>query len=157
VQLILERQEPLPVQPGADTARRLPSPGVSAAIAAQGGRPQAAPKIGPWKLVIETWLEADKKAPRKLRYSPRRIWQGMREEHNADLSEAIVRRFVAEVRARQELADMLGRLVENTAPRLLEVFGVDVSAAASLVMPRHKASRAATALPFCGAAARTSR
>src|ERR1700722_19332941 len=65
---------------------------------------RAAPKIDPWKPVIEAWLEEDKKAPRKQRHSARRVWQRLREEHGADLSEPTVRRFVAEVRARQELA-----------------------------------------------------
>ena len=64
--------------------------------------PRAAPKIDPWKPVIETWLEADKKAPRKQRHSARRVWQRLVEEHGADISEPTVRRFVAEVRARQE-------------------------------------------------------
>jgi transposase len=65
--------------------------------------PRAAPKIDPWKPIIEAWLEADKKAPRKQRHSARRVWQRLVEEHGADLSEPTVRRFVAEVRARQEL------------------------------------------------------
>ena len=61
-----------------------------------------APKVGPWKPIIEAWLEEDKKAPRKQRHSARRVWQRLVEEHGADLSEPTVRRFVAEVRARQE-------------------------------------------------------
>ena len=65
---------------------------------------RAAPKIDPWKPVIEGWLEEDKKAPRKQRHSARRVWQRLREEHGAEISEPTVRRFVAEVRARQELA-----------------------------------------------------
>jgi transposase len=63
-----------------------------------------APKIDPWKPVIEAWLEEDKRAPRKQRHSARRVWQRLQEEHGADISEPTVRRFVAEVRARQELA-----------------------------------------------------
>ena len=73
---------------------------------------RAAPKIDPWKPVIETWLEADKKAPRKQRHSARRVWQRLVEEHGADLSEPTVRRFVAEVRARQEFP-----LVEVAVPQ----------------------------------------
>jgi transposase len=78
-------------------ASALPPPRIAAP-------PRPAPKIDPWKPVIESWLEADKKAPRKQRHSARRVWQRLREEHGADLSEPTVRRFVAEVRARQELA-----------------------------------------------------
>jgi transposase len=66
--------------------------------------PRAGPKIEPWKPVIEAWLEADKKAPRKQRHSARRVWQRLVQEHGADISEPTVRRFVAEVRACQELA-----------------------------------------------------
>ena len=65
--------------------------------------PRPAPKVEPWKPVIEAWLEADKKAPRKQRHSARRVWQRLVQEHGADISEPTVRRFVAEVRARQEL------------------------------------------------------
>jgi len=64
---------------------------------------RAAPKLGPWKPTIEAWLEADKKAPRKQRHTGRRVWQRLVEDHGADLGESTVRRFVGEVRARQEL------------------------------------------------------
>lgn len=62
-----------------------------------------APKLGPWKPTVEGWLEADKGAPRKQRHTARRVWQRLVEEHGADIGESTVRRFVLEVRARQEL------------------------------------------------------
>jgi len=65
---------------------------------------RAAPKLGPWKPTIEAWLEEDRKAPRKQRHTGRRVWQRLVEDHGADLGESTVRRFVAEVRARQEVA-----------------------------------------------------
>jgi len=67
------------------------------------GPPRAAPKLDPWKPTIVAWLEADKSAPRKQRHTARRVWQRLVEEHGADVGESSVRRFVAEVRARQEL------------------------------------------------------
>ena len=36
---------------------------------------RGAPKIDPWKPIIEAWLEADKKHPRKQRHSARRAGQ----------------------------------------------------------------------------------
>ena len=97
-----ERARPGPAFPRAP-ARCPPSSDISSALAPQRAPPRAAPKIDPWKPIIEAWLEADKKAPRKQRHSARRVWQRLVEEHGADLSEPTVRRFVAEVRARQEL------------------------------------------------------
>jgi len=62
----------------------------------------------------------------------------------------------AEVDKLDKLDNMLGRLVENTAPRLLEVFGVGVSTAASLLVtagdnPARIRSEAAWAY-LCGVA-----
>ncbi|HTT88305.1 MAG TPA: IS21 family transposase [Acidimicrobiales bacterium] len=65
--------------------------------------PRAAPKLDPWKPVIEEWLEADRSAPRKQRHTARRVWQRLVEEHGADLGESTVRRYVTEVRARHEM------------------------------------------------------
>jgi transposase len=66
--------------------------------------PRDAPVLGPWKPLIEEWLEADRAAPRKQRHTARRVWQRLVEEHGAVVSEGTVRRFVAEVRARQEVS-----------------------------------------------------
>jgi transposase len=62
-----------------------------------------APKLDRWKPLIERWLEEDKTMPRKQRHTARRVWQRLVEEHGAEVSEGTVRRFVAVVRARQEL------------------------------------------------------
>jgi hypothetical protein len=40
-----------------------------------------APKLGPYRPVIDEILEADRKAPRKQRHTARRIWQRLVEEH----------------------------------------------------------------------------
>jgi transposase len=65
---------------------------------------RAAPKLDPWKPTIDAWLEADRSAPRKQRHTGRRVWQRLVEEHNADIAEGTVRRYVAEVRRRTELS-----------------------------------------------------
>jgi transposase len=62
-----------------------------------------APVLGPWKSVIDDWLEADRSAPRKQRHTARRVWQRLVEERGVDVGESTVRRYVAEVRRRQEL------------------------------------------------------
>ena len=56
-----------------------------------------------WKPVIDEWLEADKTAPRKQRHTARRVWQRLVEEHGAAVGESSVRRYVASVRAAQDL------------------------------------------------------
>ena len=62
-----------------------------------------APVLEGWKPLIEAWLEADRAAPRKQRHTARRVWQRLVEEHGAQLGESTVRRYVAELRRRQEL------------------------------------------------------
>ena len=74
--------------------------------------PRAAPRLDPWKPTIERWLEEDRSAPRKQRHTARRVWQRLVEEHGADVGESTVRRFVAEVRARQDFP-----LVEVAVPQ----------------------------------------
>jgi transposase len=71
-----------------------------------------APVLGPWKSVIDDWLEADRSAPRKQRHTARRVWQRLVEERGVDIGESTVRRYVAEVRRRQELP-----LVEVAVPQ----------------------------------------
>jgi transposase len=73
---------------------------------------RAAPKMDRWKPVIERWLEEDRAMPRKQRHTAHRAWQRLVEEHGADVSETTVRRYVAVVRARQELP-----LVEVMVPQ----------------------------------------
>lgn len=59
-----------------------------------------APKLGPYRSVIEDWLRADAAAPRKQRHTARRIWQRLVEEHGAEVSERQVDRYVAAARRR---------------------------------------------------------
>jgi transposase len=63
---------------------------------------KACPKLDPWKPTIERWLEEDQQAPRKQRHTARRVHQRLVEEHGAEIGESTVRRFVGEIRARQE-------------------------------------------------------
>jgi len=74
--------------------------------------PKPAPVLDWWKPLIDRWLEEDKTAPRKQRHTARRVWQRLVEEQRAVVGESTVRRYVAEVRARQEFP-----LVEITVPQ----------------------------------------
>jgi transposase len=56
------------------------------------GRP--APKLGPYRSVIDGWLEADRVAPRKQRHTARRIYRRLVDEHGADVAESTVRQYV---------------------------------------------------------------
>lgn len=56
------------------------------------GRP--APKLGPFRAVIDEWLEADRVAPRKQRHTAKRIHQRLVDEHGADVAEVTVRQHV---------------------------------------------------------------
>ncbi len=55
---------------------------------------RSAPKLGPYRPLIDGWLDADLKAPRKQRHTARRIWERLADEHGADVSERQVRRYV---------------------------------------------------------------
>jgi transposase len=68
------------------------------------GRP--APKLGEWRGLIDSWLEADRQAPRKQRHTAKRIHERLRDEHGVEVSERQVRRYVRERRrALGELVD----------------------------------------------------
>lgn len=54
-----------------------------------------APKLGPYRPIIDEWLEADGEAPSKQRHTARRVWQRLLEEHGAEVSERQVCRYVA--------------------------------------------------------------
>jgi transposase len=56
------------------------------------GRP--APKLGAYRAVIDSWLEADRDAPCKQRYTARRIHRRLVDEHGADVAESTVRQYV---------------------------------------------------------------
>ncbi|HEY8788472.1 MAG TPA: IS21 family transposase [Actinopolymorphaceae bacterium] len=59
------------------------------------------PAIGPWAMVIDAWLIADRDVHRKQRHTARRVWQRLVAEHGAVVSEVTVSRYVA--RRRVEL------------------------------------------------------
>jgi transposase len=71
--------------------RALGSP-VPPAKRAPVGRP--APKLGPYRAVIDAWLEADRRAPRKQRHTAKRIDRRLVDEHGADVAEVTVRQYV---------------------------------------------------------------
>jgi len=53
-----------------------------------------APKLGPYRAVIDSWLEADRDAPPKQRHTAKRIWSRLVDEHGADVAEVTVRQYV---------------------------------------------------------------
>lgn len=61
--------------------------------------PRPAPKLDQWKPVIDAWLEADEAAPVKQRHTARRVWQRLGAEHDAEVSEITVSRYVRAWRA----------------------------------------------------------
>ena len=71
-----------------------------------------APKMVQWKPIIDGWLEEDQKWPRKQRHTARRVWQRLVDEHDADVGESTVRRYVKTVRERQTIP-----LVEVSVPQ----------------------------------------
>ena len=46
-----------------------------------------APKLGPYRAVIDGWLEADREAPRKQRHTAKRIHRRLVDEHGAEVAE----------------------------------------------------------------------
>ncbi|MCA1698324.1 MAG: IS21 family transposase, partial [Actinobacteria bacterium] len=62
---------------------------------------RAAPRLGPYRELIDSWLVADREAPRKQRHTARRVWQRLVEEHGAEVAESTVRDYVR--RRRREL------------------------------------------------------
>ena len=69
------------------------------------GRP--APKLGEWRALIDSWLIADRDAPRKQRHTAKRIHERLRDEHGVEVSERQVRRYV------RERHQQLGELVDE--------------------------------------------
>jgi transposase len=67
------------------------------------GRP--APKLGPYRALIDSWLVADREAPRKQRHTARRVWERLRDEQGVEVSERQVRRYVRE--RRRALGDVV--------------------------------------------------
>jgi len=63
---------------------------------------RSAPKMDEFKVIIDAWLEVDQTLPRKQRHTARRVWQRLVDEHDADVGESTVRRYVKVVRERQQ-------------------------------------------------------
>jgi transposase len=63
------------------------------------GRP--APVLGPWRELIDSWLLADRDAPRKQRHTAKRIRDRLVAEHGVVVAETTVRDYVR--RRRREL------------------------------------------------------
>jgi transposase len=59
-----------------------------------------APKLGPYRALIDQWLRDDLRAPRKQRHTARRVWQRLVAEYDAEVSERQVDRYVAQARRR---------------------------------------------------------
>ncbi|MCA1699936.1 MAG: IS21 family transposase [Actinobacteria bacterium] len=59
-------------------------------------RPEGRPavKLGGYRELIDSWLVADREAPRKQRHTARRVWQRLVEEHGAEVGESTVRDYV---------------------------------------------------------------
>ena len=53
-----------------------------------------APKLGAYRALIDGWLEADLRAPRKQRHTAKRIWARLVDEHGVDVAETTVRDYV---------------------------------------------------------------
>ena len=53
-----------------------------------------APKLGPYRAVIDEWLLADRDAPVKQRHTAKRIWRRLVDEHGAVVAEVTVRQYV---------------------------------------------------------------
>jgi transposase len=53
-----------------------------------------APRLGPYRVLIDGWLEADREAPRKQRHTAKRVWQRLVDEHGAEVAETTVRDYV---------------------------------------------------------------
>jgi transposase len=61
---------------------------------------QPYPVLGPYILIIDRWLEADKERPRKQRHTAKRVYDRLCYEHGFKGSSRTVRRYVREARWR---------------------------------------------------------
>lgn len=57
-----------------------------------------ASKLDPYKAIIQQWVDEDSRCWRKQRHTARRIWQRLRDEQGACVSESTVSRYVARLR-----------------------------------------------------------
>jgi transposase len=56
------------------------------------GRP--APKLGPYRAIVDEWLEDDRRAPRKQQHTAKRVWSRLVDEHGAEVAQTTVRDYV---------------------------------------------------------------
>ncbi len=72
------------------------APGVGRAVAACQALACGSSRAEAWAYrgLIDSWLDADRDAPRKQRHTARRIWERLRDEHAADVAERTVREYV---------------------------------------------------------------
>ena len=77
------------------------------------GRP--APKLGAYRDLIDSWLLADREAPRKQRHTAHRVWRRLVDEQGAVVAERTVREYVH--RRRRELG---GPVEEVFVPQVHE-------------------------------------
>ena len=73
-----------------------PGARIGAAAGAQAPAGPVGPKLGPYRALIDSWLVADREAPRKQRHTARRVWERLRDEQRVEVSERQVRRYVRE-------------------------------------------------------------
>jgi len=85
--------------------RRTVREALGSALPAERKRPEGrpAPKLGPYRALIDSWLAADREAPRKQRHTARRVWERLRDEQGAEVAERTVRDYVQ--RRRRELGE----------------------------------------------------
>ncbi|MGH7477838.1 MAG: IS21 family transposase, partial [Longimicrobiales bacterium] len=67
--------------------RRAVRQALGAALPPTRKRPQGrpAPKLGPYRPLIDEWLLADREAPRKQRHTAKRVWERLVSEHGAEV------------------------------------------------------------------------
>jgi len=71
------------------THRPLRAPGARVGRATAAEEPRAhRPVLGPYHGLIDTWLVADREAPRKQRHTARRVWERLVEEQGARVGES---------------------------------------------------------------------
>ena len=93
-----------------ETHRRTVREAVASAVPAPRKRVErASPVLDEWKPIIDGWLAADRDAPRKQRHTARRVWQRLVDEHDAQVGESTVRRYVAE--AKRSLPPVVARVI----------------------------------------------